>query len=641
MPMLLSLFCLSCSKISGGKVGLSSEEELYDSLATRYKLARQYMDHGKNVQAIMEFRKCILTDAPDEEGQYKIQPIVVESMLDMLNVYQMTGNSMACVGEFKRLLKAPPTKTISNLCMRDLHVLYAYSLYLIDGHEKEAENLVTAFLNQPLKGPETYVTVDGEKRYFKSERLFRDYSYAAAICYSDIRRQDDVVKWSLKALDISREAGGINGDQYIVSLLSSLYLKQGKMLDAIMLIEDAIDRSEERDDSLSMVNSYNVLSRIYIDYGLNEQAYESSSESTRLISLLGTKNLQIEVQSYIIRAKVLFDKGEKKQAYSWLNKADKIALNLPYNNGKSDVDYYRGAFNVVDTNQVVVQKGIELLHRVVKTAGPGIKAKSYFRLAQAYERQHDDARCEEMLDSLYQFTHRSDPPIFVKGASDFAINHYHSRGNYQMVARYALEMQKEYEKYYSPKLVQQLSKDVMRKKLSSDEAEETNRVYLQRMMYAGIAGVLLLVILGLVVMMRFNHLRFKNTMGRIKAEYEADRREKEEIIKRLHDVTEKSDSSSELLQCAMDLTDDYNVARFENLFSQLHPNFEKHLLEIVPNVGKREKMVCKLVFLDFSSSQIAQSMGVAARSVTIYRYRIRQKLNVKSKSLDDFLKTLE
>lgn len=639
--MLLSLIFASCGKISDYNVGMSQDEEIYDSLSACYNRARNYKDNGKALEALMEYKKCIQTDAPDSVGQAKIQPIIVESLLDMLNVYQMMGNSMACVKEFERMLKTPPTKTISNLCIRDLHVLYAYSIYLIDGREKEAEEVILTFLKQPLKGPKTYKDVDGKERNFRAERLFRDYSYAAAICYSDVTRQDDVVRWALKALDLSRECGGINGEQYIVSMLSSLYLKQGKMLDAIMLIEDAIDRSEVQKDSLSMVNSYNVLSRIYIDYDLLEQANESSLEGTRLLSKLRASNPSIALQCYLIRAKILFESGHRKQAYLWLDKAERIAIDLPYNSGKCDADYFRGVFMTKDTARVNIEKGIELLNKVTKYAGPGIKAKAYYFLARAYEKDHDFSRCEAMLDSLYTFSHKSNPPIYVKGASDFAINYYRSRGNLAMVARYASELQKEYEKYYSPKLVQQLSKDVMRKKTSSDAAEEMNRVYLQRMMYAGIAGVFLLIILGLVVLIMYNHSKFNHQMGRIRNIYEADRREKDELIKRLQSANENGDNISELLQSAKDLTNDDNITRFENLFVQIHPNFDKHLSELIPNIGKRERMLCQLIFLEFSSAQIAQSMGVAARSITIYRYRIRQKMNIKEQSLDEVLKNLE
>ena len=639
LTALLSILMASCGRVSGGKVGLDDSNELYDSLSSYYKLARRYQTEGKVNLAIINYKKCVQADATTEQEQLSIQPIVIDAMLQMFNVYQTIGSPKNCVDTFNEI-RTRPTQTIAKFCMRDVNVIYAYSLFFLDGHEQEAKHIVINNLKRPLPGEKKCEDVNGKPRDLQSERLFRDYSFAAAICYSDPMHYNDVVRWCQRAIACSKNLENVRGTQYIVSLLSNLYLKHGRLLDAITLAEEAINNSTAQHDTLSSVNSYNALVRIFLDYGLAQQANQRATEAVRLAASLGNTNPMIAIQSYLLKCRSDFEIGHKKHAIKWLKKADDLAQMLPYTNGMCDVDFYRGVIFSQSSDSAELVKSVSLLKKVTKGAPLNTQVKAYYYMAKAFDRQRNNAQCEVALDSMYSLAHSADPPIHVRGAGKFAVNYYYSRGNYPMVARYAIEMQKENDLYHSSAIMQQISEDMMREKLLSEQTKTESISYRHNTMFAVVVGVFVLLIVALILYIINNHENFSQRMKSVKSEYEEEIRRKQETIQTLQSSHDDTASSHELLLLAEELTVDKNVTLFNNLFSHLYPNFDSHLAEAIPGLGKREVLVCKLILLDFTSQQISSSLGIASRSINIYRYRIRQKMNDKDHSLESCLKSL-
>ena len=76
-------------------------------------------------------------------------------------------------------------------------------------------------------------------------------------------------------------------------------------------------------------------------------------------------------------------------------------------------------------------------------------------------------------------------------------------------------------------------------------------------------------------------------------------------------------------------------------FSALHPHFFERLDSEGMGVTFKEKRLAMLIMLGLTPMQIATMMQVATRTITIYRYRLRQKLNLtKDDSLEEKLKEL-
>ena len=103
----------------------------------------------------------------------------------MMNAYQVSGNTNDCVN-YLSALKANPTPIIRDFCMRDLNALLAYSMYR-NGQRFEGEALIEETLKMPLYNP-------------TPERVFRDYSYGAAIIYGKQHKQHQAIVWYMAAI---------------------------------------------------------------------------------------------------------------------------------------------------------------------------------------------------------------------------------------------------------------------------------------------------------------------------------------------------------------------------------------------------------------------------------------------------------
>lgn len=77
---------------------------------------------------------------------------------------------------------------------------------------------------------------------------------------------------------------------------------------------------------------------------------------------------------------------------------------------------------------------------------------------------------------------------------------------------------------------------------------------------------------------------------------------------------------------------------FEEEFAQIYPDFITNLSEKYPDLTRQELKVCALLKIKLSTKEIAQILFVAPRSVEMYRYRIRKKLQLNpSQKLNSFI----
>lgn len=81
-----------------------------------------------------------------------------------------------------------------------------------------------------------------------------------------------------------------------------------------------------------------------------------------------------------------------------------------------------------------------------------------------------------------------------------------------------------------------------------------------------------------------------------------------------------------------------NFQEFEEQFSKLHSNFLKDLSQICPQLTPRQLQVCALVKINLSSKEIANLLCMEKRTIDLYRYRIRKKLELSpEQNLTSFL----
>lgn len=85
-----------------------------------------------------------------------------------------------------------------------------------------------------------------------------------------------------------------------------------------------------------------------------------------------------------------------------------------------------------------------------------------------------------------------------------------------------------------------------------------------------------------------------------------------------------------------------NDSTFFKRFSEVYPEFVSELIQAHPDLVNSELALCAMVFLNFSSKEIAQYTFVEHRSAQTRRSRLRKKLQLPAKAdLYQYLKTFD
>lgn len=88
------------------------------------------------------------------------------------------------------------------------------------------------------------------------------------------------------------------------------------------------------------------------------------------------------------------------------------------------------------------------------------------------------------------------------------------------------------------------------------------------------------------------------------------------------------------------LLSDSQEAEFRRGFSQIYPRFIPQLHRDYPAVTPNDELIAMLIYMKYSTEEIALSLGIGRQSVNSARYRLRKKLNLdKETDLDTFLRS--
>ena len=88
------------------------------------------------------------------------------------------------------------------------------------------------------------------------------------------------------------------------------------------------------------------------------------------------------------------------------------------------------------------------------------------------------------------------------------------------------------------------------------------------------------------------------------------------------------------------LLSDSQEAEFRRGFSQIYPRFIPQLHRDYPAVTSNDELIAMLIYMKYSTEEIALSLGIGRQSVNSARYRLRKKLNLdKETDLDTFLRS--
>lgn len=607
--------------------------------------ARQAQSQRQYQQAVELYARCLATDTPDTVVGRHLQPTVVEAMLQMMNCYQAAAMPEECVTAFGKLHRQP-THLLRRFCWRDLLSIEAYALSRTE-RMGQAERQMEQVLHM-------------SDRQLTHEQLFRDYAYAAAIFYPDPTRQEQVIELCRRCLEEASLCKHTSGVQWVQSMLGNLYVRTGKVNEAIGLYEDCIGRAEAQNDTLGTICAMTDLAEVYLDWNLEDEAEETVDDA---LSLLRKKDYSplVAVNTLLLKGRIYQARQCRDSAFYYIEKAQHIAEKLPYNSGSSDCDYQLGNMLIDCAAPDSAEMGFRRLQKVAVHATPQIRARAFYALARYEKRQSRNRECSTMLDSMYAISSRIDSTINIPYANGFALSHYLELNDQRKVAQYANALARKIAKTQKDNVQSRLADNIVKMRThqkAQDLELEHSKLQLRQTVWS---IIILLFFLLMSVWWYFSRQRNKmNRLQRLLLEGRLnammDRLEKSEATRSsLQQELEKLQASAtatpsqpqetERPLMALPDSEDWfsadNMNPLQERFSALHPHFFERLDSEGMGVTFKEKRLAMLIMLGLTPMQIATMMQVATRTITIYRYRLRQKLNLtKDDSLEEKLKEL-
>ncbi|MGL5921169.1 MAG: hypothetical protein ACRCZQ_11825, partial [Bacteroidales bacterium] len=120
-----------------------------------------------------------------------------------------------------------------------------------------------------------------------------------------------------------------------------------------------------------------------------------------------------------------------------------------------------------------------------------------------------------------------------------------------------------------------------------------------------------------------------------------EKENKADIEQQLTEILTEKDTRIEIEAVTPGLLKEKGEPKFRERFEQLYPLFLPKLKELVPNIGRKEELLCMLIVLGQDTPQIQTLMGIERSSVNMARYRLRQKMSLdKEVNLDEYIKEL-
>lgn len=636
---LLGITCSlsSCNgQASPSSLQVIRADSLIEHCKAQYAHARTLQRSRQYDDAIEAFKVCLSFDSGQPSVRDSLHPIVIESMLQLMNTYQSKGAPETCV-EYFSSLQDSSTVLIRKYCKRDLRSLLAYSLSRTERVE-EGEKMMEEALELPLY-------------HSTPERLFRDYAYAAAVFFSNPDKQEQVIGWCKLAMEQAELCENTSGVQWLTSLLGTLYKRTGRLEEAIDLFQKSVDEARKKRDTLGEANACNSLTELYLYWDILDEANSHASQAIRKNAEQGGENPMVSTQSFLLKGKVMQKMGHPDSAAYYWQKAEDCCRELPYNSGLVDVDGLMGALMVERCTGDSLSLGMERLQRVVRQATPTNCARACYQLALGHFKQHREQEAEAMLDSMYHLLHSFDTPVRIGIDYDRILNHYINKHDAPNIERYALDLVKECKFIHDEDTRSRMYETIVKFRTEKKEQElrmvqmelDNNRLHIRLYLFAftGIMALLLVVFFYKRRLYRMKQQLMEQRLSALLDDLQNARRQSSNMEQQLSELLTDKNERKEVEAITPQLLHEKGEPKFRQRFEQLYPVFLPALREKVPDIGRKEELLCMLIVLGQDSYQIEQIMGIAHRSVNMARYRLRKKLEMgKDDSLDDVIRAL-
>ena len=591
-----------------------------------FREARTLQRNGQYSEAIEAFKNYLSTPVEKGELTGKKLEIYTEALVQLMNTFQSSGEPEECITVLQELFKS--SSTLQNECLRDFYSVLGYALSRTE-RMKEAEETTLKALTLPL---------------YRStpERYFRDYAYAAAVFYSNPAYRKEVVNWCQEALEQAKSCKNTSGQQWVMSMLGSLYKKNGDLNNAFQLFQKSIDEAKSRGDDLGVINSINSLIDLFLYWDIPEYANLYATEAIGIEKRMSTKNPMVSAQAYINKVRALHQVGQTDSIPFYIEKAQQLCETLPYNSGMADIDLLNG---ILHTN-------VRKLQQVALQGTVANRAKAYHQLAQTYLKQGNVKEGERALDSLHIILNKNDLPLQIRHIEYKPIlDHYMKTGNLEKVEQYIELMLQEQNAFKERSLNYNFVETVVDLQTGS-RLQELKIIQLKQANQR--LWLLIAIVISVITIAVIATLLFYQKIRHARQMRQADKQvaslvnklnqsnvEKEKISEQVKDFLNAKDNRQELETLTPYILKESGEIKFRQCFELLYPLFLPRLREKVPSVTRREELLSMLIALNQDNKNIAELLAIAPRSVLMLRHRFRQKIGMTTEfSLENFIEEL-
>ena len=600
-----------------------------------YIEAKRLQQKGDFDEAIRGYREYLIQPFKEDRLDDHQLSIYTDALVQFMNSYQSKGEPETCVTAMQELFEISPI--LQNQCLRDFYSVMGYALSRTEDMDK-AEEIMLRSLALPLHNA-------------TNERYFRDYAYAAAVFYSNPDYQKEVVNWCNEALEQAKSSNNTSGQQWVKSMLGSLYKRNGDLSAAMELFQQSIEESRSNNDDLGVLNSLSSLVDLFIYWDIPEYANMYASEAVSVERRMIQKNPMVSAQAYINKGRALHHLGQKDSISFYTEKARMLCELLPYNSGMVDVDLLRG-MTLVDEGGDSLESGIQALDRVTAQGTPANQAKAYHHLAQAYLKLGNTAKAEYMLDNMYMILNQNPSSTNILHIDYKPIlDHYFKKGDMVKVRQYVEMMLGEQDAFHERSVNYNLVESIVDLQTGS-RLQELKIMQLNQSNHR--LWMLIIIVLSVistaVVATLFWYQRKKfvkqirkadDTLETLVNKLDRVHKEKEMIAQELKEFLTDKDNRQELETLTPYVLRDDGETKFRQHFELLYPLFLPRLRERIPSISRREELLSMLIVLKQDNKSIAELLSIETRSVLMLRHRFRHKIGIAAEvSLDNFIENL-
>ena len=587
-----------------------------------YNEARKFQRQGQLDKAINTYRNYLCEPTSKGVLSEKELAMYTDALVQLMNTFQSKGEPEECISALQEIFNS--SHILQNECLRDFYSVMGYALSRTENMNKAEETTLKA-LTLPL-------------HHATPERYFRDYAYAAAVFYSNTEYQKEVIDWCKEALAQAQLCKNTSGQQWVMSMLGTLYKRNGDLNAALDLFQRSIEESRSKEDDLGVLNSLSSLVDLFLFWDIPEYADMYASEAIAVEKQMKQSNPMVSAQTYINKGRALQQLGMTDSLSFYIEQAHKFCDSLPYNSGMVDID--------------LLSAGVNELQRVTRQGTAANRAKAYHRLALTYLEQGNAKKAEVMLDSLYLTLNQHDIPAQILRIDYKTIlDYYLKRGNKEKIGQYAHMMIHEREAFKAKGLNYNLVDAIVNlqtgsklQELKISQLRQANH-HLWMMVCIIISVIIISFTLFILLKQRKRHARqLRHADAQLNSLLERLNQvsdEKEKIAREVKEFLGDKDSRQEFETLTPYVLKESGEIKFRQCFEMLYPLFLPRLRENVPSVSRREELLSMLIALKQDNKNIAELLAIAPRSVLMLRHRFRQKIGMNTEySLENFIESL-